>query len=156
MALMYCKKCGRLIQGNYDNNDNSLYYCDCCNSITHKVPIGFLISESVPIIKSDLKQQFIDEYIKTSPEFDQYLFEHRDEILAKQSAEFNAKIEHGKAILEGRDKGNKFGIECPYCHATDVKKISGFSKAVEVGLLGILAMDRMGKQWHCNHCNSDF
>lgn len=62
--------------------------------------------------------------------------------------------------LEDREKlyGDSTGrsIKCPYCHSTDTKKISGFSRAVEVGLLGMLAMDRMGKQWHCNHCGSDF
>lgn len=60
MALMYYKKCGRLIQG----------YYDCCNSVTYKVPTEFLISESVPIIKFDSKQQFIEKYIMSSPEFD--------------------------------------------------------------------------------------
>ena len=47
-------------------------------------------------------------------------------------------------------------IECPYCHSKDTKKISGFSKAVELGVFGIFAADRIGKQWHCNHCGSDF
>lgn len=42
-------------------------------------------------------------------------------------------LERGKAILQGRDKGNKFGIECPYCHATNVSK-----------------------NYHCDHCGSDF
>lgn len=63
MALMYCKKCGRLIQGHYNDDDLTPCYCDCCNSVTYKVPIEFLISESVPIIKSDSKQQFIEKYI---------------------------------------------------------------------------------------------
>lgn len=62
------------------------------------------------------------------PEFDQYFFDHKDEILAKQSTEFSIKMEHGKAVLEGRDKGNKFGVECPYCHATNVKKLLTLQK----------------------------
>ncbi len=73
LLVMYCKKCGRLVQGHYDDNDRSLCYCDCCNSVTYKVPEEFLISDSVPIIKSDSKQQFIKKYIMPSPEFDQYL-----------------------------------------------------------------------------------
>ena len=93
---------------------------------------------------------------KTSPEFDQYLFEHRDEISAKQSAEFNVKMDHGKAVLEGRDKGNKFGVECPYCHATNVKKITNTSKAVHTAMFGIFSMGRNSKNFHCNNCNSDF
>lgn len=156
MALMYCKRCGRLIQDGFGDNDETSYYCDCCNSITYRVPTEFLISDSVPIIKSELKQQFINDYIKTSPEFDQDLFDHRDEILAKRSTEFSIKMEHGKAILEGRDKGNKFGVECPYCHATNVKKITNTSKAVHTAVFGIFSMSRNSKQWHCNKCSSDF
>lgn len=156
MALMYCKRCGRLIQDGFGDNDETSYYCDCCNSITYRVPTEFLISDSVPIIKSELKQQFINDYIKTSPEFNQDLFDHRDEILAKQSAEFDAKMEHGKAILEGRDKGNNFGVECPYCHATNVKKITNTSKAVHTAVFGIFSIGRNSKNFHCNNCNSDF
>lgn len=52
-------------------------------------------------------------------------------IISKQSAEFNAKLAHGKAALEGRDKGNKFGVECPYCHATNVKLLRHIYKKKE-------------------------
>lgn len=104
----------------------------------------------------DGKQALIEELVKTSPEFDQYLFDHKDEILAKQSAEFDAKMEHGKAILEGRDKGNNFGVECPYCHATNVKKITNTSKAVHTAVFGIFSIGRNSKNFHCNNCNSDF
>ena len=149
MALMYCKKCGRLIQGHYGDDDTSPYYCDCCNSVTYKVPTEFLISESVPIIKSDLKQQFINEYIKTSPEFDQYLFDHRDEILAKQSAEFNAKMEHGKAILEERARVPK----CPSCGSSNISKIGVFGRAGAFRLVGF-ASSKIGKTHKCNHCGT--
>ncbi len=149
--LCYCKKCGRIILFIIEDK----LECDCCHSTVYPIPNEFLVGESKMIINKDLKQQFIDEYVKTSPEFDQYLFDHRDEILAKQSAEFNAKMEHGKAVLEGRDKGNSFGVECPYCHAANVKKISTAGRMVSTGLFG-LASNKIGKQWHCNKCGSDF
>lgn len=148
MALMYCKKCGRMVQS-YD--DESKGHCDCCNSAIYRVPTEFLISDSVPIIKSDLKQQFIDEYIKTSPEFDQYLFEHKDEILAKQSAEFNAKMEHGKAVLEEGSRTPK----CTYCGSTNIRKIGLLNRAISTELWG-LGSKKIGKQFHCNHCGTDF
>jgi hypothetical protein len=47
-------------------------------------------------------------------------------------------------------------ITCPYCKSTNTKKISGLSKAVNVGLFGIFALGKTTKQWHCNNCNSDF
>ncbi len=46
-------------------------------------------------------------------------------------------------------------IECPYCHSTNTKKISGFSRGFAAGLLG-LGSSSLGKQWHCNRCDSDF
>ena len=151
--LCYCKKCGRVLQNNW-NDPNCK--CDCCKSTMLPVPKEYLF-EGFDIAFKDKETEnlLIEELVKTSPEFDQYLFDHRDEILAKQSAEFNAKMEHGKAVLEGKDKGNKFGVECPYCHATNVRKISTTSKAVSVGLFGIFSQ-KVKKQWHCDHCGSDF
>ncbi len=149
--LCYCKKCGRIIQCDELNEQ-----CDYCLSIVYPIPDEYTIGKSKTAINKDLKQQFIDEYIKSSPEFDQYLFDHRDEDLSKRRMENRAKSEHGKAVLEGKDKGNKFGVECPYCHATNVKKITNTSKAVHTAVFGIFSIGRNSKQWHCDHCNSDF
>lgn len=46
-------------------------------------------------------------------------------------------------------------VHCPYCKSTNVKKISFTGKALSVGTLGILSK-KIGKQWHCNNCKSDF
>ncbi len=47
-------------------------------------------------------------------------------------------------------------VECPYCHTTNVKKITNTSKAVHTALFGIFSVSRNSKQWHYNNCNSDF
>ncbi len=151
--LCYCKKCGRIAQESYDSNQE---ICDYCNSIMQYIPKQFLLGKRGVAINDELKEQFINEYIKSSPEFDQYLFDHRDEDLHNRRMENKAKLEHGKAILEGRDKGNKFGVECPYCHSTDTKKITNTSKAVHTAFFGIFSVSRNSKQFHCNQCGSDF
>ena len=46
-------------------------------------------------------------------------------------------------------------VICPYCKSADTKKISVASRAVSVSLVGA-ASGKIGKQWHCNHCGSDF
>lgn len=145
--LYYCKKCGRVIL------DSKI--CDCCKSHTNPVPKKYWLDGLDFLISNEQKKILREELVKTSSEFDQYLFDHRDEILAKQSAEFNAKMEHGKAIIGGYDKDNKFGVECPYCHTTNIKKISTTNRMVSIGLFG-LGSKKIGKQWHCNHCGSDF
>ena len=148
--LSYCKKCGRTLYDIFEFKT----ICDVCGSQAYEVPRKYI--DNFRWRDGDGMQALLEELVKTSPEFDQYLFEHREEILAKQSAEFNAKLDHGKAILEGRDKGNKFGIECPYCHATNIRKITVTSKAMHTALFGIFSMGRNSKQWHCDQCNSDF
>lgn len=149
--LHYCKKCGRIIEiDTYDIRKN--FNCDCCNSTIEPIPNIFLDEDLDCCFKDDnTEQQFIDEYIKTSPEFDQDLFDHRDEILAKQSAEFNAKMEHGKAILEDKSKSPK----CTYCGSTNIRKIGLLNRAISTEFWG-LGSKKIGKQFHCNHCGADF
>lgn len=46
-------------------------------------------------------------------------------------------------------------VTCPYCKSTNTKKISGSSRWFSTGVFG-LASSKVGKQWHCNSCKSDF
>ena len=46
-------------------------------------------------------------------------------------------------------------VHCPYCNSTNVNKISGTKKAMSIIGFGILS-NKIGKQWHCNNCKSDF
>lgn len=147
--LSYCKKCGRVQHDIFELQT----ICDVCGSEAYEVPRKYI--DDFRWRDGDGKQALIEELVKTSPEFDQYLFDHRDEILSKKSAELNAKLEHGKAVREGRDKGNSYGITCPYCKATNVRKISATNRLVSTGLFG-LGSKKIGKQWHCDHCGSDF
>lgn len=144
LMLCYCKKCGRIILFILDEHEK---ICDCCRSEVFPIPKQYLSSEFS--IKEEIKQQFIDEHIKTSPEFDQYLFDHRDEILAKQSAEFNAKMEHGKAILEEQARTPK----CPSCGSSNISKIGVVGRAVSFGLVGF-ASSKIGKTHKCNNCGT--
>lgn len=133
--LCYCKKCGRIILLPFDKDEK---ICDCCKSKVFPIPEHYLCSEYA--IKDELKQQFIDEYVKSSPEFDQYLFERRDDILAQQSSGF---------FLEERNRGPK----CPSCGSTNISKIGFLNRAVSTGFLG-LASSKIGKTHKCNNCGS--
>ena len=46
-------------------------------------------------------------------------------------------------------------VVCPYCKSTDTKKISELSRYASTELLGV-ASNKIGKEWHCNKCNSNF
>lgn len=151
--IHYCKKCGRIIQNSYNKEK---HMCDCCNSLTYPVPEKYWLDGLDFLISDNAEKELINELVKTSPEFDQDLFDNRDEILANKHAAYEAEMAIGRAYAEGRDKGNKFGISCPYCKATNVKKISVTSKVASTAVWGIFAMGKVSKQWHCNHCKSDF
>ena len=141
--LCYCKKCGRIILFIIEDK----LECDCCHSKVSPVPDEFLVGKSKMVINKNLKQQFINEYIKTSPEFDQYLFDHRDEILAKQSAEFDAKMAHGKAILEEQSRVPK----CPTCQSTNIRKMGGIERGASIYAFGIFSK-KINKTFKCQNC----
>ena len=46
-------------------------------------------------------------------------------------------------------------IECPYCHSMNTSKIGTVSRMTSTAMFG-LASKKIGKQWHCNNCKSDF
>lgn len=150
ITFYYCERCGRICRS--DKNRGS---CDCCGSESyHPVPEKYW--DEGEVFMSDEQEELLRaELVKTSPVFDEYLFNHRDDNMRAKWAEAEAALAHGRAILEGRDKGNRFGIECPYCHATNIRKVSLAGRAVSAGIFG-LGSKKIGKQWHCNKCGSDF
>lgn len=46
-------------------------------------------------------------------------------------------------------------VFCPYCGSADTRKISTASRTASVAVVGV-ASSKIGKQWHCNKCKSDF
>ncbi len=46
-------------------------------------------------------------------------------------------------------------VMCPYCHSNNTKKIGVLGRSMSVGLFGF-GSSKVGKQWHCNKCGSDF
>ena len=141
--LCYCKKCGRTLYDIFELKT----ICDVCGSQTYEVPRKYI--DNFRWRDGDGKQALIEELVKTSPEFDQYLFDHRDEILAKKSAEFNAKMEHGKAILEEHNRVPK----CPSCGSGNVSKIGVINRVVSFKLVGF-ASGKIGKTHKCNNCGT--
>lgn len=83
------------------------------------MPEQYLSSELT--INKDLKENFINDYIKNSPEFDQHLYDNREKKEIQHANDFenySAALNHGKAILEERDRVPK----CTYCGSTNIKK----------------------------------
>lgn len=47
------------------------------------------------------------------------------------------------------------GITCPYCKSMNCSKIGTMSRGLSFGLFGF-GSSKVGKQWHCNNCKSNF
>lgn len=56
---------------------------------------------------------------------------------------------------EQQDLATGKRVICPYCKSTNTEKISTVSRAVSVSLVGA-ASGKIGKQWHCKQCGSNF
>lgn len=67
----------------------------------------------------------------------------------KQADEWRANIQEQQDLATGKR------VVCPYCKSTNTEKISTVSRAVSVSLVGA-ASGKIGKQWHCKQCGSNF
>ena len=147
--LMYCKKCGRLIQDSKK--------CDICGSVTYQVPTQYLMKDVDFLIDSKLEDQFIEECIKSSPEFDEYLFNNRDKIKAQKSAEYERDMAIGDAIRQGADvktafrNGGQNMPKCPTCGSLNVRHISGGERMASIGFFGIFSK-KINKTFKCGNC----
>lgn len=157
-TLMYCKKCGRIVLNTLSESD---FKCDCCKAITYPVPEKYL-DKSLPFMLKDdaeeTKQTIFDELVKSSPEFEQRLFDSRDKILAQNDAEYNRVMSIGNAIRNGVKpeeafKGNFSVAKCPSCGSTNISKIGLVNRAISVGVFG-LASSKIGKTHKCNSCGT--
>ena len=87
-------------------------------------------------------------------------------LLNKEKEKFSKELAQRKIDREIRDNGinaskqnkhipNQPKISCPYCQSTNCKKIGTLSRMASISFFGF-ASRKIGKQWHCNNCKSDF
>ena len=155
--LMYCKKCGRIwIKFGNEKDD-----CDICNSVCCPVPNKyFFIIDCVlreNIIDKSKKDHFIEECIKSSPEFDQELFNNRDAIRTQKSAKYEQAMAIGNAIRQGADvktafrNGGQNMPKCPTCGSLNVKRIGGVERGASIAAFGIFSK-KINKTFKCSNC----
>lgn len=59
------------------------------------------------------------------------------------------------AAMAKMDEERHPHMPCPYCKSTNTEKISTLNRAVSISIVGA-ASSKLGKQWHCKNCNSNF
>lgn len=142
--LHYCKKCGRIVQAFIDRNET----CDYCKEPIYPIPDKFLEENLKIAMKNEFKEQFFEEYIKSSPEFDEQANAGMEEWLADSMREVHASIAQAKA------QNNT--PSCPSCGSANLSKISSVKKAMKVGIFGVFGAGDLGKTYKCNNCGVKF
>lgn len=137
-----------------------LYYCEKCGG-TGVLDFGVCVQcgshnsyKSVPdeyvddyAIKDDLKAEFIENIVKSSPNFDQERWDRREA--------FKEIQKHNNELLEN-DKVKQLNIpKCPTCGSTDIKKISVMSKAVGATMFGLFSKTARS-QFKCKNCGYEW
>lgn len=98
-----------------------------------------------------IKENILENVIKKSPQFSQNALEKR----LIDYEEWNK--ESIRKVRSGNFDGNMslYGVSCPYCLSPNTEKITAVSRSASVGFFGLFSK-KIGKQWHCNNCNSNF
>lgn len=96
---------------------------------------------------------FIDEVARKEPEFDESCYNSFLKDIIEGAEQQDQIVENMKRQAAAEAAIPK--ITCPYCKSTNTKKLSSLSRAFSAGFFG-LGSSKIGKQWHCNRCGSDF
>lgn len=147
----YCKKCGYVFGEGYVPRLVQKGICPTCKSklFETKEPISYFqgrIEKSMPTWEDVLRNKYLKNI-----ELDTNL----------SNINKNNEREHYQHELN-KLKGNnvethntKPTITCPYCQSTNTKKIGVVRRSASFSMFGF-GSSKVGKQWHCNNCKSDF
>lgn len=149
LILCYCEKCGQ----HYDISDKRLndlknVTCTGCCSVGYfkLVPQKYL-NEGMWGINKNLEGEFIEKFIKASPNFDQASWDRR--------VGYQETRKHYDEILRNEMQEEKNVPKCPTCQSTNLKKITVTSKAMNTALFGLFGTKRH-KTFHCNNCGYEW
>ena len=146
-----CKSCGAI---SFNKED----ICPVCNIPLITVP--FFTGRKIDNLGGEDRDKYIEEItgqklnpimVQKRKDYLKKIYKEQKEILQKRirkSEESRINEYQQKYLAE-------HNIHCPYCNSSNVTKIGTVNRAVSVGMFG-LASKKIGKQWHCNNCGSDF
>lgn len=150
-VCFYCTKCGaHAFNEDVFNEFNGK--CHYCNTELKQYDLSYYLQEKKVDKFSSLKSEdkrkiqksIYKSFILNQQDFDMNLFKQRN------NEEFDIDLD---IVFDKKDVLTI--VECPYCHSNDTKKISGSSRILSGGIFGF-GSSKIGKQWHCNTCKSDF
>lgn len=143
-VMKICPRCGFI----YVHEENEENKCQFCKEIMMNT--GTTIDEYIHFDDNDeiVWKTLQLEKIKSGESY--------SKAVKKQRKKWQKEMhdEGVRKALEAR-KGIGTTVTCPYCHSTNVKKVGTSGRLLSVFTFG-LASGKVGKQWHCRSCGSDF
>lgn len=140
---LFCHKCGaKYLKETIDSMLDDPYY----NASTEHYIKCYYCGNELDEERFTIDDEFDEELVAKRIEKDKKIDEHSNEKTQKRLESMG---------IADWQQPKKTTITCPYCSSTNVKKIGSLSRLVSVGTLG-LAGGKIGRQWHCNQCKSDF
>lgn len=137
--LYYCEKCGGTGVLDFD----VCVQCGSHNSYK-SVPDEYVDDYA---IKDDLKAEFVEKIVKSSPNFEQECWDRREA--------FKEIQKHNDELLEN-DKVKQANVpKCPTCQSANLKKITATSKAMNTAMFGLFGTKRH-KTFHCDNCGYEW
>lgn len=126
-TIYYCPKCGYIRR--VITMDNGFDECEICKTKMKEVPDAYL--DCFRWRDRDGEEALMEEQVKTSPEFDQYLFDHKKEI----------EYEMGRPIREALARAASMP-RCPHCGSARYHKLSGYLSSFNT-----FQCDKCGYKW---------
>lgn len=147
--LMICPKCAHTYAGFGNDSDPIYIKCKFCSTNIVQTDLEWLTYSKIYYENNYniLEEKLANQY--GNNQFSQEAYEHRLAMIQQENKDQN------KRNIQVDQVPQKPQIICPYCNSTNIKKLSFTKKAISIGGLGILS-NKIGKQWHCNNCKSDF
>lgn len=137
---LWCTNCNTGNQNDFDTDKMICRRCQSTNiaNISGKMTVGDIMT--ITNISKDVS--FLEAMSKL----------HDTDII-----EYNLKMSQfrNQAQQQNGCSSTTAQVTCPYCHSSNVKRITGTSKAASVALWGIFSQ-KVKKSFHCNNCKSDF
>lgn len=142
--ILLCPKCGHHYGGFQNNKDDIYIKCKYCNSIVVQTDVTW--EEFYKNHGYENEIEFTNKY--GNNQFSEEAYQHRLATIKQE----NEKRNQNKQVSASPSTPQ---VTCPYCNSTNTKKLTTAKRAGSILGLGILSK-KIGKQWHCNNCNSDF
>lgn len=147
--LMMCPKCAHTYAGFGEDSDPIYIKCKFCGVNIIQTDLEWTAYSKIYCENdySKLEEEFANKY--GNNQFSQEAYKHRLAMVKQENDN------HNKQNTQANQVSQKLQIKCPYCNSANTTKITLTKRSVSTYLFG-LSSSKVGKQWHCNNCKSDF